>query len=166
MKFGASSPLGRLVIGECTNAPFAAKSSLFFDGDSRSQEDAVSAHFPPCPESFFQDLLISPCLFYSDPFLTTIHLGWPFSLDRAVFWPEYFAPSWGLNSGPRIQSGTFHRLGHFILGELGNAPLAPDPALFLAPPPRPLRGRSGRLFRRARRVLLAILKTAIFWPKG
>lgn len=60
MKSGAPLPLSHLVIGECTNAPFAADSPLFFDGDSRSQEDAVSAHFPPCPESFFQDLLISP----------------------------------------------------------------------------------------------------------
>lgn len=44
--------------------PLCDRNSPVFDGDSRSQEDAVFAHFPPCPESFLQDLLISP---YSYP---------------------------------------------------------------------------------------------------
>ena len=75
MKSGAPLPLSHLVIGECTNAPFAANSPLFFDFDRLSRETAFFDDFPLFPESFLQDLLISPCLFYPDPFLTTIHLG-------------------------------------------------------------------------------------------
>ena len=51
-------------------------------------------------------------------------------MDRAVFWPEYFAPSWDLNRGQRLRSGHFYRLGYFVIHQVSNGPFASDPPLF------------------------------------
>lgn len=83
MNGGAPLPLSHLVIGECTNAPLAANSPLFFDGDSRSQEDAVFDDFPPAPESFFPNPI-----FYTlvDAFLTDHFLDDDFYWCGHYFW--------------------------------------------------------------------------------
>lgn len=68
MKVGAPLPLSHLVIGECTNAPFATEIPLFFDLGRRFLWRVIFAHFPPGPESFLQNLLIWPRSIPTDSF--------------------------------------------------------------------------------------------------
>ena len=59
-------------MGNFTNAPFAANSPLFFDGDSRSQEGVIFDDFPRGRESFLTFRPFPPPIFLFGPSTQTI----------------------------------------------------------------------------------------------
>lgn len=88
MKSGAHLPLDYIGMGKITNAPFASKMPLFFDGDSRSQNDVIFDDFPPGPESFFPNPVVYTPV---DAFLPDSFLPDEFSLAWAIILAGIFS---------------------------------------------------------------------------